>query len=306
MNKNKYYFLFLILFIFIAGSSFNRYKNDIRLDWLKIELWPEYDREDMLVIYRFSLSSNVSLPAEVEIHIPARAGDAYQVAMQDLDGLLYRLNYSITSEGDWILVSFTTPSPDVQIEFYDPALQRSDIHRSYEYVWYGDYQVDQCSVHIKEPLNTTNLTTIPITEPALGFIGDQQTYEVQLGLIEKGSTFSMQLDYDKEDDTLHSSQEESVKPISPINDQIKGRTSINEVLPWIFIMVGIVLIFAGVLLFMNAKNYPRMQIENSEGLPQTDYSDVEPKAVYCHRCGKRAIKGDYYCRICGEKLRMEY
>jgi hypothetical protein len=306
MRRAKIYFFILVILIFFAGSSFNHYMNDIRLDSLKVELWPEYDREDMLVIYRFSLASDVSLPANVEIHIPARAEDAYQVAMQDLDGLLYRLDYSIKTEGDWMQVSFTTPSPDIQMEFYDPALQRNEDHRSYEFVWYGDYQVDQCSVHIKEPLNATDLTTIPNTEPALGGIGDQLTYEVRLGLIEKNNPFSLQLHYDKADDTLRSSQEESVKSISPITDQIKGRTSFDEVYPWIFAMLGIVLIFASILLFINGRNYPRRQTESGDDLPQTDYSDVEPKAVYCHRCGKRAIKGDYYCRICGEKLRTEY
>ena len=306
MTKPRFYTVFIFLLIFISGSAFSAFQSEITLDSLKVELWPEYDREDMLVIYRFSLASDVALPADVEIHIPSRVGDVYQVAMKDLDGLLYKLDYSIDMEKDWMVVSFTTPTPDVQIEFYDPALTHNGDHRSYGFVWFGDYRVNQCSVQIKEPLNASNMVSIPDADPLIGFSDAQQIYEVRMGLIEQGSSFMLQLDYDKPDNILLSSQEEDVQPVSPIDDQIKGRTSFNEVLPWIFTMLGVIILFAAALLYMNSRNYPHHKINDGEAGTQTDYSDVEPKAVYCHRCGKRAIKGDYYCRICGEKLRTEY
>lgn len=306
MMNPRFFILLCLLLTLISGNAFNAFQSEITLDTLKVELWPEYDREDMLVIYRLSLASDGALPADVKLHIPSRNGDVYQVAMKDLDGLLYKLDYSIDMEKDWMVISFTTPTPDVQIEFYDPELHRNGDHRSYEFVWYGDYQVNQCSVLIKEPLNASNLVSIPTTEPAIGFTGAQQIYEVQLGLIEQNSSFNLQLHYDKPDDILLSSQEENVQPVAPIDDQIKGRTSFNEVLPWIFAMLGIIILFAAVLLYIKSRNYPHQKGNSSVAIGQTDYSDVEPKAVYCHRCGKRAIKGDYYCRICGEKLRTEY
>lgn len=306
MQKSRITIYFLVVLVFIGSSAFNAFQSDITLDTLKVELWPEYDREDMLVIYRFSLASDVALPAHVEIHIPSRAGDVYQVAMQDLDGLLYKLDYALDVENEWLVVSFTTPTPDVQLEFYDPELKRAGDQRSYKYEWFGDYQVNQCSVLIKEPLHATNMVSIPSTQPALGFIGNQQIYEVQMGLIEQGTSFTLQMHYDKPDDILLSSQEENVQPVAPIDDQILGRTSFNEVLPWVFAMLGIVILFAAILLYVNARNYPWQKQNGAQSISKTDYSDVEPKAVYCHRCGKRAIKGDYYCRICGEKLRTEY
>jgi hypothetical protein len=306
MNKTRFYMTFLLLFIFIGNTAFNVFQGEIILDSLKVELWPEYDREDMLVIYRLSLGADVALPADVEIHVPSRVGDMYQVAMKDLDGLLYKLDYSIDMEKEWMVVSFTTPTPDVQIEFYDPALGLNGDHRSYEFVWFGDYRVNQCSVIIKEPLNASNLVSIPNAEPEVGFAGAQQIYEVQMGLIEQGSSFTLQLDYDKPDNILLSSLEEDVQPVAPIDDQIKGRTSFNEVLPWVFTMLSVIILFAAIILYLNSRNYPHKKLNNGDTIVQTDYSDVEPKAIYCHRCGKRAIKGDYYCRICGEKLQTEY
>ncbi|MBI9048051.1 MAG: hypothetical protein JEZ00_01410 [Anaerolineaceae bacterium] len=299
--------LFLLaLVLLLLSSAFSTVPHEINLEWLQIELWPEYDREDMLVIYRFSLASDTALPTALELHIPSEAGDAYQVAMRDIDGLLYHLDYSLKLEGDWMVVSFITPSPEVQIEFYDPRLRHDGIQRSYNFRWYGDYLINNCSIHVKEPLNTTNLRTLPATEPGVGVIGDQQNYEAQLGMIERGSSFYVRLTYDKSDDLLLSSLSEKVQPAAPIDDQIRGRTSFKEILPWVFGMLGIVLLFAILLLYVNSRQLPKGDSFSTDTANQlTDYSDVEPKAVYCHRCGKRAVKGDFYCRICGEKLRME-
>ena len=299
----------LLIFLLAAslfGSAYTILQDDVTIDWLQIELWPEYDRTDMLVIYRFSLSPDVSLPANLEIHIPHQAGDPYKVAMQDIDGLLYRLNYSTRQEDDWTVVTFTTPSPDVQIEFYDPRLRRDGTLRSYNFRWYGDYAIKSCAINIKEPLNATNLQSVPATKPGVGVIGEQQNYEAQLGEIDAGVNFFVRLTYDKADDTLVSSLEESVQPISPINDQISGRTSFKEVLPWVFAMSGIILIFSAVFLYLRTYHLPRAkQQEEEKEPPQLEYYDIDPSSIYCHRCGKRAVKGDVYCRICGEKLRID-
>jgi hypothetical protein len=304
MMKKIFLVFFLITWLFCSGFTF--LQEDITIDWLQIELWPEYDREDMLVIYRFSLSSDVSLPAKMEIHIPYQAGDPYKVAMQDIDGLLYRLDYSIRIENEWVIISFTTPSPDVQIEFYDPRLQISDMQRSYNFKWFGDYAIKSCSLNIKEPLNATKLQSVPLTAPGVGVLGTQQNYEAQLGAIEAGENFFVRLTYQKPDNLLVSSLEESVQPVSPINDQISGRTSLKEIMPWVFGMVGIVLIFSAVFLYYRMNKAPNTQADETvKPASPMDYSDLDPSAVYCHRCGKRAVKGDIFCRICGEKLRVE-
>jgi hypothetical protein len=304
MGVKKFLFVFLII-TSLLGSAFSTLQDEITIDWMQIELWPEYDREDILVIYRFSLSPDVSLPANLEIHIPRQAGDPYKVAMQDIDGLLYRLNYSTRLEDEWIVVTFTTPSPDVQIEFYDPRLRREDTLRSYSFRWYGDYAIKACTINIKEPLNATNLQTVPATKPGVGVIGEQQIYETQLGEIDDEENFFVRLTYDKPDNALVSSLEESVQAIAPINDQINGRTSLKEVLPWVFGMVGNLLILLAVFLYFRTNQNPRIKVPEEDEVSQFEYYDVDPAAVYCHRCGKRAVKGDVYCRICGEKLRME-
>ena len=79
----------------------------VEFDLLQVDIWPEYDRPEVLVIYRMSLADTVSLPAQISLHIPAAAGQPYNVANQDVDGMLYNLEYSLTPEGDWVRVTFT-------------------------------------------------------------------------------------------------------------------------------------------------------------------------------------------------------
>src|SRR5574340_1124707 len=89
---------------------------------LDIGLWPEYDRADVLVIYWITLPSDMSLPAQVSVRIPRTAGAPYNLAMKDMDGLLYNLAYTTEVQDEWIKVTFSSPSAEVQVEYYDPAL----------------------------------------------------------------------------------------------------------------------------------------------------------------------------------------
>jgi len=44
-------------------------QSTVVFDQVMIEIWPEYDRPDVLVIYRIQLADNVSLPVQVSLLI---------------------------------------------------------------------------------------------------------------------------------------------------------------------------------------------------------------------------------------------
>jgi hypothetical protein len=50
------------------------------LSQLRIDLWPEHDRPNMLVIYKAVLGSDVTLPVSLTFRIPAAAGEPNGVA----------------------------------------------------------------------------------------------------------------------------------------------------------------------------------------------------------------------------------
>jgi hypothetical protein len=74
-----------------------------------------------------------------DISIPSSAQVPFNVAFEDVDGLLYNLDYTLTQNGPWVDVTFTTPSPGVQLEYYDPEFERDGDQRQYEYTWPGNF-----------------------------------------------------------------------------------------------------------------------------------------------------------------------
>ncbi|MHB1119312.1 MAG: hypothetical protein ACYC11_04545, partial [Bellilinea sp.] len=75
----------ILVFFIIAGLFLARpiqAQSDLVLESMDIGLWPEYDRPDVLVIYRMTLANEVPLPAQMSIRIPREAGAPYNLAMK--------------------------------------------------------------------------------------------------------------------------------------------------------------------------------------------------------------------------------
>ena len=135
-----------------------------RLEWLEVDLWPEYDRPEMLIIYRSTLPAETPLPATLTLRLPARVGEPHAVAYDDGTGALIEANYSTTTSGEWRLVTLETPTSNFQLEFYDD-LGRTDDRRDYTFVWPGDYAVDQLSFQLLPPPEATEIQSEPVLSP---------------------------------------------------------------------------------------------------------------------------------------------
>ena len=292
--------LFLLV-ILITGSV--KAQGDLIFDRLQVDIWPEYDRPDVLVIYRITLSSELSLPVSMSVKIPRVAGKPHVVSMQGVDGLLYNLDYTITVEDEWLNVSFTSLSPEVHLEYYDPRLSRSRDSRSFEFLWPGDYTVSEMVVRIQQPVEAENLEIFP--EMGLDREGEDGLtyYSVVVGSVNVGTPVAIQILYQKDQDTL-SQRLQPVQPVEPIMPQTLGWATFIEVLPWTLGVFGVLLIVGGGFWYWQSGSkvpnpIPRFFTSsgNKEAIKLT--RDVE---VYCFECGKRAMPGDVYCRSCGSNL----
>ncbi len=61
----------IILLILLCFSFPAQAQQAISFSSVVVDLWPEFDRPEMLVIYHLTLSPSVSLPADVTLQIPA-------------------------------------------------------------------------------------------------------------------------------------------------------------------------------------------------------------------------------------------
>jgi len=291
--------LFLLLPLSVRAQS------ALWIDRMQINIWPEYDRRSILVIYRFSLASGTSLPAEVTISIPAAAQTPFNVAFEDVDGLLYNLDYTLRQNGRWVDVSFTTPSLGVQLEYYDPDFERDGDLRRYEYTWPANYAVQMMTVLVQQPVNATSMTIRPDMGSGRQGPDGLIIYTASIGEVEAGRTFSYNIQYEKPDDELVT-QPMTVRPAEDITAQTRGRTTMMEVIPWLLGSLGVLLIASGAYWYWRAGREvpepPRRRHVPTRAKPEPDSIEEQ---VYCHQCGKRAAAGDAFCRACGTKLQID-
>jgi hypothetical protein len=282
-------------------------QDDVTLSELQIDLWPEFDRPNMLVMYDGTLSPSVSLPATLTFRIPAAAGDPNAVAVRQVDGTLYTADYERRVSGDWSLVSFTATSPQFRFEYYDPGLVKEGAQRHFEYQWPGDYGVERLLVRVQQPSGAPSMRISP--NMGGGQLNEEEGlvyYGTEIGVVSQGDSFTIILDYENESDRLTSGNLQ-VEPSAPITPDTPGRIDLTKALPWALGALGLLLIAGGGWWYWQSgreeeKPEKRRRHRATASMSQ---AAVQGEGVYCHQCGKRAEAGDRFCRACGTKLRIE-
>ncbi len=185
-----------------------RAQTPLEIDTLQIDIWPEYDKPDVLVIYHLTIAGSSTLPAQMSLRIPKPANAPANLAMKDVDGLLYNLKYDQTVDGNWLRISFTAPSADIQLEYYDPSLKRDGNTRQYDFVWPGDYRVHNMTLRIQQPVNATDLklakNTLTMDSGTKGDDGLVYYIVPVSGTGEAGMSFDVSFGYNKPDSILSS------------------------------------------------------------------------------------------------------
>lgn len=278
----------------------------LTLSNLEIDLWPEYDRPAVLVIYRVQLPASTSLPAELTLRIPASVGEPHAVAAKEPDGSLVNLAFERVVNGEWAEISLIATMPELQLEYYDPGIIRDGASRNFQFRWPGDYPVDSLQILVQQPLDATNMST----SPALGTQvtgGDGLVYHsADIGELKAGQQFDFSLAYDKATDNL-STANLQVQPSAPLAESTTGwRSSLTAALPWGLLVIGVVLLVGGgVWYWQSGKHKEKTPQPRRRRKPAAQQSATGPaeEHIYCHSCGKRADPGDRFCRACGTPLR---
>lgn len=301
------FLLFSWLVMLVFTPLVGRSQAMTNLTELEVDLWPEFDRPSMLVIYKAIISSEATLPVEIKLRIPQAAGAPNAVAARQPDGSLFNIPYELDSAGEWSIVSFTATTPDFQLEYYDPSLSTEGSHRHFEYRWPGDYEVDSLKIQVQEPVGAENMTF----SPSLGagqVAGDGMVYYTQdIGALELGQTFTIVMDYDKVDNSL-SAENVPVEPSGPLDTGSSGWQSMGAALPYLLGFIGLGLIIGGGWWYWRSgkkagtseRPVPRRRKASGDSSLDTKESSF----VYCHNCGNRASTGDRFCRSCGTQLRI--
>jgi hypothetical protein len=286
---------------------------DLTISHMEIDIWPEYDQPSVLVIFRISYASMTNFPTRVSLRIPASAGNPYSVAMKDLDGLLYDLEYSVVPDGRWNRIEFVTSTPDLQIEFYEPYTQHADASRGYTFNWISDYASNELNISIQKPRYASTMSIFPSGGEGTVNPDDGLTYfSIAKSGLEQGAILNVVTSYIKVSGSLSASTV-PVKAVSPLPQPQSVWQTLISVFPSIWqnknIVIAGALLLAGLILFniliavvrgpARKRDRQRLLVVGSQ---KGQKNTKEIREVYCHHCGKRARPGDAFCRTCGSKL----
>ena len=275
-----------------------RAQGKLHLSLVSVDIWPEYDRPAVLTIYHITLAPDVSLPASLSLRIPSSA-EINAVAVVDATGNLVIAPYDSTIQGSWSVLSITTTSPQVQVEYYT-ALVKDGITRHIVFNWAGDYAVEKLEVNFLQPLGAQNPTISlpPVdTSPAQNGLTNYRVEAVDLAA---GQPFALNIDYQRQTDDLSISSL-PVQAASAPGPDTPGHVSMTGILPWILAGIGLLLIAAGVFGFVVWQR--GSQVSTTVKRIKQPRSESEEEFIYCHQCGKRAQPGDVFCRTCGTRLK---
>jgi hypothetical protein len=270
---------------------------------LEVALWPEYDRQDTLVIYRVQLPQGTQLPANVALPIPIEAGEPHAVATIGDDRNLYVAPYEIDKVDDWSWVRVVSDSLLLQMEYYADLNITGD-QRSFTYLWPGGIEIDNFQYEIQDPPSAADLRLTPAGVSQVG--QDGLTYiRSALGSQGVDDRLVVSLAYEKADQTLTVDALTS-QPILERPATTQGGTpDLTVLLPWI--LGGFGALLAGIGLFMllrvRAAGSKTPGSRRRRRRPSSKQEKLESSPIYCHVCGSQASASDLFCRRCGTKLR---
>jgi hypothetical protein len=278
----------------------------LQIDNLLVEIWPEYDHSEVLVIYQATLDPTTPLPTEVTIPLPAYVDELHVVALVQNNALVEAPtdSFNLRREGNMVFLDLFLPVHTFQFEYYDPIiLTREGETRMLTYQFLAPYPVKAATFEIQEPFQASQFTST--LAPTASFQGsDGLTYNlVQVENLAAEETFDLSATYQRNTDVV-STQNLDPRPASPPTSPPAATTNDNQTL-------GYVLIGVGAFLFLGAVGswwWSRREADIAPTRPvlkglQKGTTSTKT-AGFCYRCGTALRREANFCHTCGAARRQ--
>lgn len=297
----------LLAFVAVPGMA----QEPVRLQSMTVSLWPEYDQEGVLVIYRGILAEDAPLPITLRFLIPKAAGKPAATAGVDATGQYRYRSYQLADAGDFLEVSYTNPYREFQMEYYYNPLVVTDTQRAFEYEFRADYAVDNLTIEVKEPAGSRNLNLTPVATGTGTDFDNLPLQKYALGAFEAGQTFRFSGSYEKTDPRLTSDILGLAPPGTAQFEDVAQSSGSQNVVAYILLGAAATLLLGAVVYaIVQSRKRPKplpVQARPARGKPRRDGA---PKAArsgagagYCHQCGAKLKPGALYCANCGAKVK---
>lgn len=294
--------LFVLFLALLALPSAASAQSGTKLKIINIELWSEYDQSSMLVIHEFVVDESTPLPAQVIVRFPK---DGNLTAVAYLENTLINADFTgPEQQGDWQTVTLNVRSyAPHRIEYYQPLVRNED-QRQFSFRWFGDYPVEEFTVTVQVPADSTSVTAEPAlgdmltTSDGLHFMGTTTRSGLKMG-----QSYEFKIEYERKSESVTKSGNGSgIQPSEPIGTDTEGRVSIDN-LPYIIAGFGLALIGLALFFYWRSTQASERTSRRRRRHSGDNQEDAEEQA-YCHECGARANAGDRFCRTCGSRFKL--
>jgi hypothetical protein len=292
-----------------------------------VELWPEYDRPEVLMIYRAELKSTTALPVQLTFRLPGYIGEMNAVAVER-DGVLVDVDPEVIEqrrEGDDLILTFPATSPRIQFEYYDPViLTRQNQTRQLAFQFSAPYSVEVVTFEVQEPLQAENFSLTPAPNDTFTGRDGLKYHTIQVADLAPADTFELTATYQRATTELSAQQLARNAPSQPSNISVITEPSAGE-----SFNLGSVLIGGGVLLLLIGGGYWWLSQRQTEparlprrtarpkrrtkakparrGAGDNPTEHDEPKSAttggFCYRCGTALRDDANFCHNCGAERR---
>jgi hypothetical protein len=308
--------LLIILICLTVSVSVVQAQETPSLSTLEISLWPEFDRPEVLVIYRGLFEDGTALPVPVEIRIPAKVGQPTAVAYVGEDGQRFNQQYTTQNDGDWLVVSFELGELGFQLEYYDALAIDSAGQRQYTYSYTADYPIVSLTMEAQEPPSAEAISLDPPADSSTTASDGLVYHAREVGTLEQGEEQSWSLAYQKNNDDLTISAFSQAESTAPTPAPASGDDS--TVL--IFLVAFVTLIAVGAAAFwlggrtqpMSQPALPGSQGRKRRGSGRGGQAQRQPlsksdggDAFYCRQCGTKLRSDSLFCHRCGTPVKTE-
>jgi hypothetical protein len=270
-----------------------------QLAQLKISIWPEYDRPNVLVLLDGTLAERTNLPRQVAVLIPSGA-ELSVTTWQNPDGTFAPEQPSQSTDlGDgYTRVTFTITQSSYRVEYYADLLKGAPA-KTMDFVFKSQAAIAQATLEVQQPPQSTNFS---ITPPAQTFRTDPDGFKYfssQFANLAAGQLVTAQVRYSKAD--ANPSVPPSALANPPANASAPASNSSTNVF---FLIALVVLGLTAVLGFLvwqrrNVSAAPAQTRPNARGKRRGSVRD----GVFCPQCGHGLGAEDNFCPKCGTKRR---
>ena len=269
-----------------------------------VALWPEYDRAEVLVIYRVLLPATVGLPARVRLPIPADAPELTAAAYRDSSGGLLNADSDRTDGVEADYVEVEALGRELQLEFYMPLPMEGDL-RQFGFTWPGSFSADSFEFEIQQPVGAREMVISPASTSQTIDSAGLTYYRLDLGPLTKTARPEVGLTYRKDTSALTVEASAPAGPLATPAPAPQIPIDVQAALPWLLLVAGVALIGGGAIYYLRsrAEERPSRPRHRPTRGAELAADEVDASPVFCHNCGTQASASDRFCRRCGTALR---